>query len=182
MRSKDEATIAEENGIMRTRTAGGASLAVALAIAASGCGGSSDDTTGVASVPGSGRDAAATSTTGTTAESPQDRMVDFARCMRQHGVDMPDPQPDANGNFGIRVGGPGKGGGPSSQPTQKMQKAMQACRPKLGGGQQTISPADRQRAQDAALSFARCMRQHGVDVPDPKIKGGLIQMFGPRTA
>ena len=42
----------------------------------------------------------------------------------------------------------------------------------LAGGHTTTttkkSKAEaRQEMQDAALAFARCMRQHGVDMPDP---------------
>jgi hypothetical protein len=114
-------------------------------------------------------------------------MVAFARCMRAHGVDMKDPTPDANGNFRITIGsGPKKPGGAkrTQGPDQKTRKALQACQKLQPGGLQKLSPADKQRLQDAALEYARCMRKHGIDVPDPKIgDGGMVQiMGGPNTA
>jgi hypothetical protein len=173
---------------MQRIPAGAAVLACVLAVAASGCGGSSDDSPGVASV-GQGGGSSDTSSTPTSTMSADDRMVAFARCMRQHGVDMKDPTPDANGNFRITIGGPGgkkpAGGAKRTQgPDQKTQKALQACQKLAPGGQQKLSPADKQRLQDAALQYARCMRSHGIDVPDPKIgDGGMVQiMGGPNTA
>ena len=42
--------------------------------------------------------------------------------------------------------------------------ALSAC-----GGSDPASPADaRAKAEQAQLKFARCMREHGVNVPDPK--------------
>jgi hypothetical protein len=43
--------------------------------------------------------------------------------MREHGVDMPDPQFDENGGIGIMVGGPD---GPRIDP-ETMQSAQEAC-------------------------------------------------------
>ena len=171
---------------MQRIPAGAAVLACVLAVAASGCGGSSDDSPGVASV-GQGDGSSDTSSTPTSTQSAEDRMVAFARCMRTHGVDMKDPTPDANGNFRITIGsGPKKPGGAkrTQGPDQKTQKALQACGKLQPGGQQKLSPADKQRLQDAALQYARCMRKHGINVPDPKVgSGGMVQiMGGPNTA
>jgi hypothetical protein len=53
----------------------------------------------------------------------QARALEFAECMREHGVDMPDPQFDENGGIGIMVGGPD---GPRIDP-ETMQSAQEAC-------------------------------------------------------
>src|SRR5262249_16688269 len=37
----------------------------------------------------------------------QARALEFTQCMRDHGVDMADPQFDADGRMSISVGGPG---------------------------------------------------------------------------
>jgi hypothetical protein len=165
---------------MQRIPAGAAVLACVLAATASGCGGSSDDPDGVASVA-QGDGSADSSSTPTSTQSAEDRMVAFARCMRQHGVAMKDPTQDAHGNFRITIGsggGPGKGKR-TQGPDQKTQKALQSCQKFAPGGQQKLSPADKQRLQDAALEFARCMRKHGIHVPDPKIgDGGLVQIMG----
>ena len=55
--------------------------------------------------------------------SPEDAMLAFARCMREHGVDMPDP--DFSGGGGVfRAGGPGSGIDPGSETFQKAQAAL----------------------------------------------------------
>jgi hypothetical protein len=37
----------------------------------------------------------------------------------------------------------------------------------------TAKPWSKQDAMQAALAFARCMRQHGINVPDPGASGGI---------
>jgi hypothetical protein len=54
---------------------------------------------------------------------------------------------------------------------------MQACQkylPKAGGP--PPDPAEMQKAFDRALKFSQCMRQHGVDMPDPKQENGGISI------
>ena len=44
-------------------------------------------------------------------KDPQQAALDFARCMREHGVDMPDPEVDDKGRIRVRIGAGGPGGG-----------------------------------------------------------------------
>ena len=94
----------------------------------------------------------------------------FARCMRQHGVNVPDP--GTHGEISVRIG-PGD--------KAKADAAQKACGHYLRSlARQSASPAQIQRMRDAALKYARCMRSHGVDFPDPKFKsGGMMQFGGP---
>jgi hypothetical protein len=92
----------------------------------------------------------------------------YARCMREHGVDMPDPGP--NGEVRLRAR-PGE--------ESKIQAAQKACSKYLAGLARKASPAQQQAMQDAALRYARCMRQNGVDFPDPKFENGGIRFGGP---
>jgi hypothetical protein len=96
--------------------------------------------------------------------------------MREHGIDMPDPQRVGKG--GIKLSG-GKG---VDFNDPKMKAAQSACQKymQIGGGE-TLDPAKRAKLQEAALSYARCMRGHGVDMPDPKLagNGGLTFQAGP---
>ena len=39
------------------------------------------------------------------------------------------------------------------------------------GGEKSSSSTSQDEARDAGLKFARCMREHGVDMPDPKVGG-----------
>jgi hypothetical protein len=150
----------------RPRLAGlvGAVLALTLAVAACSGGGKSN---GVASLGGSNKP---TATTTAKPRSKQDAMqaaLNFARCMRQHGINLPDPQFNGNGisqEFTARRGG----NGPDSP---KFKAAQQACNKYLPNGGQPTKPNPQEQQQ--MLAFARCMRQHGIDVPDPGASGGI---------
>ena len=153
------------------RTAAGAMLLAAVAMA--GCGGD------------------ATGDTGNAAQdtpSFEDAMVDYAACMREHGVDMPDPQFSGDGGGGgmtfaiplgaSESGGPGgaAAGGPVSGPVDETFKAAaEACQPIMEAVQRDmpkLSPEEEAKMRDEALKFAQCMREHGVDMPDPTFEGG----------
>jgi hypothetical protein len=62
------------------------------------------------------------------------------------------------------------------------QAAQEACREHLEAIRGQFDPEDRQAFQDAALEFAQCMRDHGIDFPDPEFSegpgGGGQMLFG----
>ncbi|HXM55215.1 MAG TPA: hypothetical protein VOB72_07475 [Candidatus Dormibacteraeota bacterium] len=93
----------------------------------------------------------------------------WAQCMRQHGVNVPDPA-SGSGGVGINVQAtPGAGGIDAAE--QQVQAAMDACkqyRPNGGAG----GPRNNQQLLDQAIKFSQCMRQHGVNMPDPQSAGG----------
>jgi hypothetical protein len=99
----------------------------------------------------------------------------FSKCMREHGIDMPDPQRVGKG--GIKLSG-----GKVNFNDPKMKSAQSACQKymQIGGGE-TIDPARRAKLQETALKYARCMRGQGVNMPDPKLSGngGLTFQAGP---
>jgi hypothetical protein len=86
----------------------------------------------------------------------------FAKCMREHGVDVPDPGPDGSIQFD-----PGAAGGDRN----KAITASSACQQYLpnGGTLQNLSPQQLEQAR----AFAKCMREHGVDMPDPDPNSGV---------
>jgi hypothetical protein len=146
-------------------------LGLGLALALAACGGSPDGDR-VASLSGGG---ATTTTSGTgkaAAKDPQQAALDFAKCMREHGIDIPDPEVDDQGRVRVRVGGPG-GGGARPDP-KKLDEAQKACGGLMGGGgdgRGQIDPEER----DAMVAFARCMREHGIDMPDPTGDGLVMR-------
>ena len=148
-----------------------------LALAASGCGSSSSSEDGVAALGASsteddGAPAAQDDDDGVDVEDRQEAALEWARCMREHGIDVPDPD-FGNGDAGIRVGGPGFN--PNSE---KFRKAQKACGTPFGeDGPPALSEAERQEFQDAMLEFAQCMREHGVDMPDPEFGEGGRGVF-----
>jgi len=92
-------------------------------------------------------------------ERDRDAMLAFAACMRENGIDMPDPAP---GERGVRLMAP-KGTTP-----EKMEQANEACRKHLDEIEPPDLTEEQQREfQEAALAHARCMREHGIDMPDP---------------
>jgi hypothetical protein len=133
-------------------------LALTAVLAAGACGGPS----------------AASSTTTTTID-PDEAMLAFAKCMREHGIDMPDPETDGNGRGRVTFNGkPGD--------ETKMDAAQKACQKYMAAaGPGALDPEDRQKLQDAMLAFARCMRAKGIDMPDPQTGngGGIIMRAGP---
>lgn len=113
-----------------------------------------------------------------SSDNSEQRGLQFARCMRDHGIDIPDPKSGQGGNFEFRVGGPGaRGRGPAPA---RMQEAMKSCRKYAPNGGKPPSAAQQQEFRDQALKFSRCMRAHGVDMPDPKTgPGGGVMIGGP---
>ena len=109
----------------------------------------------------------------------QDAALAFAKCMRQHGVDMPDPTFDDSGGGGMMIKQSGPAGSTGARPDDATMKAAQtACQPILDKAQQDMprpSPAEEAKMRDQALKFAKCMRDHGVDMPDPTFddNGGM---------
>ena len=117
---------------------------------------------------------------GTSAEDPAEQeegRLEFAECMREHGVDMPDPKPGQAGMvFGTTKGPGGKSTGVDPEdPATK--KALAACEDKLGDLGQKMSPEQEEEFKEQALAFSQCMREHGVDMPDPEFDGaGKVKM------
>jgi hypothetical protein len=144
-------------------------LLAVLLLAVAGCGGD-DKGGGVASLGGSD---SATSTTNASASAGGGydlrQALVFTRCMRQHGYDMPDPQIEGN-NVGLQL--PNYEG----QRAPKFQAAWQACRRYAPNGGQPERPSAEERQQ--ALAFARCMRQHGINMPDPRITADDVDQQG----
>ena len=112
-----------------------------------------------------------------------DGAVAFSRCMRAHGVNLPDPQRVSGGGIKLTAH---SGGSASVRPDQpRFQAAQKACQKyfKAGGGP-PADPAEQAKARDALVAYAGCMRAHGVDMPDPKTGPGggiLIQSGGPNA-
>jgi len=99
------------------------------------------------------------STTGSGTSSPA---IEFADCMRAHGVPS---FPDPNG-----------GGGPTSVAdtgTPAFKSASRACARLAPGGSRGVRSTESQFL--AALRFAKCVRTHGVPgMPDPTRGSGPV--------
>ena len=104
----------------------------------------------------------------TQAQSDRD-MVNFARCMRAHGVAMPDPVHEP-GHAGLTLQFP------SATPSPGMRAANTACQHFIGpiiaakqAGGAAISAPRLAKLTD----YARCMRAHDIPMLDPDRFGDL---------
>jgi hypothetical protein len=134
-----------------------AALTATAALALAGCG---------AGEGGGGDGAAATAG---QAGDPQEAALRFARCMREQGIDFPDPTTGPNGMTRIKPPTGADEGDP------RMEKARKACAKHLAqGAPQEVSDQERAEMQRAGLRFARCMREQGVEFPDPGADGQVL--------
>ncbi|MFH8562918.1 hypothetical protein [Streptomyces sp. NPDC017988] len=137
----------------RTRSAGIAAGVAALALFTGACssdGGGSGGGGGSAGGNGAGKGADA------------DKAFKERECLREQGLKVPEPKPGQDSR-GITIGG--------DMNAEKMQAAMRKCG--MGGGSKGggVSQADK----DEMLKYARCMRENGFNMPDPKFDGGAMQ-------
>ncbi|TDD32334.1 hypothetical protein E1287_23300 [Actinomadura sp. KC06] len=148
---------------MRRRTFAALALVPALALGLQGCGGE-----------GTGAGSKGTA----KAVSDQQKMRDFAKCMRDNGVDMDDPASD--GKVTMRHSEPpgnAKGGGPN---TNGIDAAQQKCRHLMPNGGKPDKPKPEEIAKMRA--FAKCMRDNGISkFPDPKPDGSMLIKAGKGT-
>ncbi|MEU4362423.1 hypothetical protein [Promicromonospora sp. NPDC023987] len=122
-----------------------AALAIPLLLGALTACGTSDDTPDTGG--GTGSD--------TSSQSFDDYQLAFASCMRDQGVDMPDPNSD---------------GSIEAQAGDGFMEAAEACQAELGEppaapGAGPQKSEEEQRAE--WLKIAACFRDNGHDVPDP---------------
>jgi hypothetical protein len=140
-------------------------VAVAFIALAAGCG-KAPATSGVASVNGT-KTSSQASASPTGSVDPEERGRKFAQCMRDHGVDMPDPDPGGSGGINIKI--------PKGTDRAKVDKAMESCRNQSAPGEKRPSITAEQ--QDQLRAYAQCMRDHGVDMPDPDFSNGQARIM-----
>ena len=143
-----------------------AMLIAALALAASACGGgaSSAEVASIQDVVTTDAPASAASEL-TEQEATEQAFLEFARCMRDEGVDMSDPTVDADGN--VIPARPNFEGGEGSFDREAIQSAREVCGDVLEGATLGFDRVDDTDFQDQALAYAQCMRDNGIDMPDP---------------
>ncbi len=94
------------------------------------------------------------------------KAADFARCLREHGVEA--SASGSGGQFRLQVRAtPGK----SPQTMDAAQRACQKYRPEPK--KINLSPQEKVKREEELLRFAKCMREHGIDI-HAEINGGAI--------
>jgi hypothetical protein len=94
--------------------------------------------------------------------------ADFAKCLREHGVNA-EAQSRPGGGHGLKVS-PGSGGPQQAEAAQKACKRYQPEPQKVN-----LSPQQKVEREEAVRKFAKCMREHGIKV-EASTQGGGIQI------
>ena len=140
-------------------------LVAVLALVAAGCGGGSD-ADGVASLESDtevlAADPNAATEVVTTEVDDEEAMLAFTQCLRDQGLDIADPEVDDEGN--LRLARPGQD---ADFDREAFQAAREACAQFLEGVSFGFREFDRTEIEDTLVEFAACMRDNGVDMPDP---------------
>ena len=107
------------------------------------------------------------STTETTIEDEEitfeEGVLDFAQCMREEGINFPDPTFDIDGNpqfDNLEI-----------ENEEEFERAFENCEDILRNAlpeQFDLDPEVEAALVDASLEFSQCMRDQGIDFPDPK--------------
>jgi hypothetical protein len=151
-------------------------LLSALTVVLAACGGG-DAGDEVASLDSTTTTVGATTTTvDDTAELEADLLA-FSQCMRDNGLaDFPDPTIDADGNPEFFPGGQPPEGFADDE---TIQQAFDSCQDFLADVVLSFLPEDTTELEDRFLEWAECMRDQGIDIPDPDFSGGLFGPDGP---
>ena len=134
----------------RTARLAAAALTIPLLLSVLAACGTADDTPDAGSSAGGGAGGETESS-----QSMEDYQLAFASCMRDQGIDMPDPNED---------------GSIQAQKSDGMMEASEACEAELGAA--PAAPGDGPQKSDEEqraewLEIAACFRDNGLDVPDP---------------
>jgi hypothetical protein len=166
----------------RRRTAAAASLVLAAGLLAA-CGGSGGaEAPEVASLDEGSATTDTSNGDGTdnSAVSQEDReqaLLDYAECMRDHGIDMPDPKISSDEGGGILI--EQEAGADMDPESDGFQQANEACQPILDDamGEIEVDPEQQAEMREQLLEFAQCMRDHGIDMEDPVFdENGRVQI------
>ena len=166
----------ESGRIMAAHMMARAGAALVGVAALAGCGPSGDS--GIAHLADVATPTPSSSTSTKTAE---EQALAFAQCMRDKGVDFPDPTVDANGNPSFRGAFDRSQSGGFNPGDTSFRDALDACRGLMSGfsfgGGVRGGAFDSTAIQDAMLAYTECLRDQGLDVGDitfggPGLRGG----------
>ncbi|GAB2553451.1 hypothetical protein [Kribbella endophytica] len=135
-----------------------AAIALLGGLALTGCG-AEPETNEIASGGTASTEPSSSSGTEAAPEnlSQDEKGVKFAQCLREHGLDIADPEPGK----GIQL----KVGPESGLSREQVDKAMEDCRKYNPQGEGGPNP----QQEENGRKFAACMRENGVEkFPDPK--------------
>jgi len=101
------------------------------------------------------------------------KFADFARCLREHGINA-ETATLPGGGRGLKVKGT-TGNGPSTvKGPAAMEAAQKACKKYQPEEQKVnLSPQEKVQRAEAVEKFAKCMREHGIALQASTAEGGI---------
>jgi hypothetical protein len=91
----------------------------------------------------------------------EEKLVKFARCLREHGVNVS----TSGGKGTLKING--------TNPNA-MQAAQNACkRYQPSAGNEKLTPQEKVEREEQVQKFAKCMREHGINVHASTAGGGV---------
>jgi hypothetical protein len=106
-----------------------------------------------------GEDSPSASGSAESKDKARQAALKYASCMREQGIDMPDP--GADGRSLMKVGGD------SGISPEAFERAEKACEQYQRDIRPELTEEQQEEFKESALAHARCMREHGIDMPDP---------------
>jgi hypothetical protein len=94
-------------------------------------------------------------------KSREQKFLLFTKCLREHGINV--STPTAGGRIRLGV----KGINPRT-----FEVARTACKKYAPFDRPNLTPAERVAREEAVRKFARCMREHGIDIKAETRAGG----------
>jgi len=155
---------------------------LAAPVAACGKSGGGSDGDGVATVDGVSNDSGSSDDdtgSGRGSDGPpsneefQDAALEYAQCMRDHGIDMPDPEFSGEGGVQMSM--------PEGADHDEVEAADEECHPIMEEAVpegEAMDPEQQAEMQDQLLEVAQCMREQGYDMPDPEVDDSGRVTFG----
>jgi hypothetical protein len=118
--------------------------------------------------------AGGSSSTASSSSNLDQAFIDYVHCMRDHGVDYPDPvQRPGHAGLSLQFDG--------SSDSPEFAAANDACehflQPVIDMKRNAVAASMTQEKLDALLAYSRCMRDHQIPLLDPDPTDGHIS-FG----
>jgi hypothetical protein len=100
-------------------------------------------------------------------QNDETKLADFAKCMREHGVNA-ETASGPDGGRALKVSPGSAGSGPAA-----MEAAQKACaRYRPAEKRLNLSPQQKVELEERLQKFAKCMREHGIKVEVSTAGGG----------
>jgi len=140
-------------------------LALVLALLTAACGSGDEASDGVASLE-------ATTVTTTAEAAPdldqEEAVIALVECLREEGLEVSDPEVDADGNVDLRS--LFRQAGESQSDRESFQAGAEACEEEIASVRVSFTrDFDLTEIQDQLIIFAQCMRDNGYDMDDPDL-------------